>query len=145
MYLIETDLTYSLALDPKRQALAAQIFSAATTGKIQLCISTLCLQEIDLLLKTRQIKTQVANQEIIRLLIEAFEKYGVPECPTLAKDTLQSIRLREKYGLTFYDSYYAAQAQRLGATLLSLDRAYSRVKEIQYKDPQELAKQLSEQ
>lgn len=97
---------------------------------------------MDSVIKANQVDVDGTPEDFFQGLAEHFADYGIAQEPMLMADTAQSIRFRKRYGLTYFDSYHAACAFRVGATLLSFDRAYLRVKEIKYRHPDDLLHEL---
>lgn len=142
MHLIETDLAYCIALPDEHGQIAEEILTAGAKGEVDLSVSSLSFLELDLLLKTRNIKLNQPADVLFDELTTELKECGVSQTPVLEQDTAQSIRFRRKYGLTFFDSYHAACAVRTGATLVSFDQAYSRVPEIRYQRPEDVLSEL---
>ncbi|MBI5035998.1 PIN domain-containing protein [Candidatus Micrarchaeota archaeon] len=142
MYLVESDLTYSLSSLGRHHETAKAIFKAAIEKTLDLSVSSLCFQEIDLLIKSKIIELGTTEEEFFDWTTGTLKEYGINEAEMKPADAAQSIRFRKKYGLTFFDSYYAAQAYRLQRTLVSFDEEYAKVKEIEYKHPEEILEEL---
>jgi len=142
VYLVESDLTYALALSDPFSSTAERIFTAAAQKRIELAVCSLSFQEMDSVIKANQVDVDGNPEDFFHDLAEKFADHGIAQEPMLMADTAQSIRFRKRYGLTYFDSYHAACAFRVGATLLSFDRAYLRVREIKYRHPDDLLREL---
>ncbi len=136
MYLIETDLLYTLASPgTARHGTSYGLFQAAAQGRIELQVSSLSFLEFLVSVNSGKVKLSVPADVFFERLARRIREFGIKEAPVLLEDTAESIQLREKYGLTFFDAYYAAQAKRLQAYLLSYDKDYRRVQEIRCVNP----------
>lgn len=139
MYLIETDIIYSLLFrKDTHNRLAHQLLEKTLSEGVPIAVSTLALVELDLTTKSNPVVFSGPKTEVFERLTKNCRQYGVEELSISTADAIQSICFREKYGLTFFDSYYAAQAHTTQCTLVSFDKVYSKVKEITHKTPEEI-------
>ncbi len=132
MILIETDVILSSIniKDPKHYE--AEKVLEKFSGKTLL--SPYTLLEINLLIKSKLIK--VKNTELFWNEIgNMLAYYGIIILNTKPKYHSLAYSLREKYGLTYFDSLHAASAICEKVSLISYDSEYDKVTELNYVHP----------
>jgi len=100
----------------------------------ELRLSPYAILELDLMILSR--KLEVADyQRLFEYLGEALALYDVVvEAVDLGHFPVAK-RLRERYGLTYFDSLHASVAILIGEPIVSYDRAYSSVEGLKHIDP----------
>jgi predicted nucleic acid-binding protein len=115
--------------DPKF-SVAERIFSKLNQGSIKISISSVALVEMQLIYRSENREDALLRDmaALAALPNTTFE----PLTPDIA---LSAVYLRQTFGLSFFDSHYAATALNLDKTIVSFDRAYDNVKSLTRLDP----------
>ena len=109
---------------------ADKIFKKIVSGKLRdVRIATSALLEYELVLKSRGY-----SEAEIRKDISAFKSL-VKEVPITSDVIVKASELREKYSLTYFDSLHAATAILTDSVLISSDRDFERVEEVEVVKP----------
>ena len=105
-------------------------------------LTPFAIQELELAVRARKILPhgKVANNETevtsyINEICQAMDFYGIEvlsvRCDLIAK----AAEIREKYGLSYYDSHHAAAALSYDKEIVSTDRQYDKVEGLRRIDP----------
>jgi predicted nucleic acid-binding protein len=142
--IFETDLLYAyLHEGDKHHEVALTFFEKIRAGKVKPTpeISALSLIELEILLKSGVVKIRgkaPTDKDIAGYLndvCQGLRIYAVPVHPLTCENIMLSALTRVKYGLNYYDSHYAAQAQLYDRQIISTDRTFDKVAEIKRIDP----------
>ncbi len=136
MVLIETDVVLALASNrDKHHNEAVEIVKRIRPLKL----SPYTLIELDLLILSGKLKVRVPT--FYEGLNKTLSYYGIELIRPSPKHLEGGWELREKYGLTYFDSLHASTAMIEKEVLVSYDRAYSNIEELKYTTPQGALKQ----
>ncbi len=134
MVLVETDFIVAISSpDDAHHGEAVRILRKLAS---KLKLSPYTLVELDLLIRSGKLIVRLpAYYESLAKLLKYYEVTIVEPSPI---HLAVAWRLREKYGLSYFDSLHAATAITLGEPLTSYDETYRRVKELEYIHPSSL-------
>ena len=136
MPIIEFDMliAYVNIID-KLHRIASMIFTRIVNGElVNVAVPTSVYMEYELILRSKGY-----NEEIIRKDTEAFRLIkNLDEVPLTSNILIEASRLRNRYGLSYFDSLHAASALLYDKTIISVDRAYRRIKGLKVLNPREL-------
>ena len=123
MTLMENDVifAYMNESDENHQA-AVKIFQKLREGKLRVDISGITLLEMELIYRSQR-----RESELLKVMSALLSLPNVGFIPLTPEIIITSIRLREKIGLSFFDSHYAATALYLDGRIISFDEAYDKV------------------
>lgn len=141
MAVIELDMLIGLVNSRDRlHRIASKFFDEVASGRLEkVYIASSAYLEYELVLRSRGLDLKTIYRDI-----ESFRNIrNIEEAPLSSKVILKSIELRDRYGLTFFDSLHAATAITLDRVIISTDKAYSRIKELKHIDPRKLFKEES--
>lgn len=128
MVIIETDILVALASKTdKHHSEAKNIVSRLKSIKL----SPYALIELDLLISSKLIIVKLPD--FYERLNDLLMYYNISVLPQRASHFAKAWKLRQKYGLTYFDSLHAAAAIEENDILVSYDRKYSGVKELKYR------------
>jgi len=137
MPIIELDILIAFVNKAdKLHNVAIEIFNKITTGELKgIIVPTSAYIEYELILKSRGY-----SEDDVRSDIEAFKRVkNLGEVPLTSNIIVKASKLRETYGLTYFDSLHAASALLYDKTIISIDEAYRRVPKLKVLDPREAA------
>jgi predicted nucleic acid-binding protein len=120
----------------KLHDLADKLFSRIAAGKVKVAVASSALLEYELLLRSRGYP-----EREIRSDIEAFRTL-LPDVPISSTIIIKASEIRERYGLTYFDSLHAASAIIVDGIIISTDRDYEKVREIQAIKPEDFLAKL---
>ncbi len=133
MPVIELDMliAYVNSLD-KLHGIATKIFNKIVKGDLKnIAVPVSAYLEYNLVLRSRGYR-----EEEICTDIESFRGIrGLGEIPLTSEILVASASLRIKYGLTFFDSLHAASALLYDGVIISVDKAYQRIRGLEVLDP----------
>ena len=132
--ILENDVLFALLnkRDPNH-AVARAIFEKLMRKELEVEVSSAALLEMELIYKSR------GREEQLEKDISAIAAIpGLRFLPLKPETVLTAIRLRNRYGLGFFDSHYAASALLTDGRILSFDEAYEEVEGIKRVDPRNL-------
>ncbi|MCD6244519.1 MAG: type II toxin-antitoxin system VapC family toxin [Candidatus Korarchaeota archaeon] len=131
MTLMENDVifAYMNESDENHQA-AVKIFQKLREGKLRVDISGITLLEMELIYRSQR-----RESELLKVMSALLSLPNVGFIPLTPEIVITSIRLREKIGLSFFDSHYAATALYLDGRIISFDEAYDKVPGLVRMDP----------
>ena len=133
MPVIEVDMLIAFvnALD-KHHEIADRLMKRIISGKIRnVRVAASAYLEYELILRSRGY-----SEEEIREDIYHFKNLpNLGEAPLTADVLTKASELREKFGLTFFDSLHGATALLLDGIIISLDEAYSKVEGLKLVNP----------
>jgi len=133
--LIETDIIISLVRRNDKQHY--NTLKILEKYRRELLLSPYSLSELDLLIWSDTFR--VKNKELFfKLLSETIKFYNVDVVKPRTLHVAKAYELRLKYGLSFFNSLHAATAIIEKTPLLSYDRTYGKVKELNYINPSAL-------
>lgn len=93
--------------------------------------------EYELVLRSRGYSSEAILGDI-----EVFRRIeNLGEVPLTARVIVEATRLRDKYGLTYFDSLHAASALHHDKTIISTGKAYQKVPGLRTIDPRKLVAQ----
>ena len=118
MTLLENDVifAYMNEEDPNHR-LAARVFDGLRSGRVSVEISGITLLEMELIYRSRG-----RESELLRTMAALLSLPNVKFIPLTPEIVITSVRLREKFGLSFFDSHHAAAALYLDGRIISFDR-----------------------
>jgi predicted nucleic acid-binding protein len=129
--LVENDVVFAYLneRDPNF-SVAERIFSKLNQGSIKISISSVALVEMQLIYRSENREDGLLRDmaALAALPNTTFE-------PLTSDIPLSAVYLRQMFGLSFFDSHYAATALNLDKTIVSFDRAYDNVKGLRRLDP----------
>ncbi len=137
MVLIETDIILALSSRKDRHHSEAKEILERLSHAV---LSPYTLAEIDLLVSSGTLK--VKPVPYYNSLYRALSYYKVTVLPLDPRRFSTAWKLREKYNLTFFDSLHASSAIVSGEVLVSYDKSYSNVEELDYIHPRDLLTKL---
>ena len=131
MTLMENDVifAYMNESDENHQA-AVKIFQKLREGKLRVDISGITLLEMELIYRSQR-----RESELLKVMSALLSLPNVGFIPLTPEIVITSIRLREKIGLSFFDSHHAATALYLDGRIISFDEAYDKVPGLVRMDP----------
>jgi len=133
--LIETDIIISLVRRNDKQHY--NTLKILKKYRKELLLSPYSLSELDLLIWSDTFR--VKDKELFfKLLGETIKFYNVDVVKPRALHVAKAYELRLKYDLSFFNSLHAATAIIEKTPLLSYDRVYGKVKELNYINPSTL-------
>ena len=127
--LIETDIL--IALVRKRDRHHKEALTLFEEQGEELLLSPYSIIELDALIWSNALRVK-DKQEFFALLSETLNYYNVKTIYPSPLHVCKAYQLRSNYGLTFFGSLHAATAIIERLTLISYDRSYGRVKELNY-------------
>ncbi len=133
MLVIELDLLLGFvnSRDPLHQV-ACEFFERVARGELEeVKVAASAFLEYEFVLSSRGLN---AGRDI--LSFKAIPNLG--EAPITAEVLVKASELRKAYGLTYFDSLHAATALLLDKKLVSTDREFRRVRELEVVDPRSL-------
>lgn len=134
--MIELDFLIAFARSgDKHHIKILEIFEAY---RRDLILSPYSLTELDPLVWSNSFKVEEPRR-FFKLLNDTLEFYDVTIAKPSTIHVSKAYRLRADYRLTFFDSLHAATSIIEAIPLLSYDRSYERVKELNYMHPSKLA------
>ncbi len=137
MPIIELDMIIAFVnkLD-KLHPIADNIFKMIHDGRLKnIAIPASAYIEYELILKSRGY-----DEETIRTDLEAFKALGeIKEVPLTLDILIEASKIREKYGLTYFDSLHVASAIHYDKEIISVDNSYDLVDKLKRLDPREIA------
>jgi len=136
MPVIELDMLIALVnREDDHHKIASKIFNAVSQGEIKnVAVAASALIEYELILRSRGYR-----DEEIAADIRAFTSIeGMKEAPLTSEIILRALDLRVKYQLTYFDSLHAATATLWDGVIISVDKAYLRVRELKAVAPEEI-------
>lgn len=138
-FIVETDVIVA-AIDPEdpHNSEAKNIIRWVTNCNL----SPYTLVELDLLIRSGRIRVR-SRESFWHKLQEVLVYYRLSITAPSPVYHAEAEKLRERYGLSYFDSLHAAVAIVEGRTLVSYDaRAYSRISELDYVHPSLLLERL---
>ena len=114
---------------------ADELFYRATSGEIRdLKIASSAYLEYEFILKSKGYK-----ESEIRVDLAAFKEMpNIGEAQLTVNVVLKASEIREKYGLTYFDSLHGATAILSDGKIISSDKAFEKVKELKAINPSKL-------
>jgi len=111
---------------------ASRLMERIASGEIKdVKVAVSAYLEYELILRSRGY-----SEKEIREDLECFRNMpNLSEAPLTVNVLIKASELREKYGLTFFDSLHGATALLEDGALISIDEAYRRVKGLKVIDP----------
>ncbi len=138
MPLIELDMIIAFINQAdKLHYVASKLFDMIVKERLTgITIPVSALLEYELILKSRGYP-----ETTIRSDLEAIKNLeNIKIIPLTLDCIIEASRLREIYGLSYFDSLHAASALLYDKTVISVDKAYDKIQEIKRIDPVELIK-----
>ncbi len=134
--LMENDVIFAFLnrLD-KNHDIAHAIFRKIRDGELKIMVSSVSLLEMEFIYRSEKRESQMFRD---LAALASFE--NITFVPLTLEIVLTSIYIRREYGLSFFDSHYAATALSLDGKIVSFDKAYEGVRGLQRIDPEELVK-----
>ena len=143
--LIETDLLYAfMDTSSRHHEVSMKIFDRIKKHELEVQVLSLSLLELELLIRSGNLlvnNKKADDKESkgwFKKLCLSFEQHNISVKDITCADFIESARMRSKYGLSFFDSHFAAYARRKDMVILSTDKMYDSVKEIKKIDPYEI-------
>ncbi len=134
MVLMENDVIFAYMNEEDRNHYAAvRVFDKLRNGELKVDLSGITLLEMELIYRT-----QGRESELLRIMSALLTLPNVNFVPLTPEIIITSVRLRERVGLSFFDSHYAATALYLNGKVISFDEAYGKVPGIARIDPKEM-------
>ncbi len=131
---MENDVTFAyMNENDENHRVAEKIFQALKKGKLKLDISGVTLLEMELIYKSQRLEDRLL--EVMSALLSLPNVNFIPLTPEIV---ITSVRLRQEFGLSFFDSHYAATAIYLDGKIISFDKAYEGVPGLERIDPASL-------
>lgn len=133
MPLIETDMIFAfLNSNDRHHNVASKLFSQIKSG-YEVGLPTSALIEMELVYKSNNREDDLANH-VANLI-------AIPNITSIAltpKTILLSIKLREDYDLSFFDSHHAATALENDGKIISTDQQYKKMSDLEVVDPEDV-------
>ena len=132
--LIENDVIFAFLnkLD-KNHSVARAIFKKIRDGELRVEVSSVSLLEMELIYRSEKRESQLFRD---LAALASFENITfIPLTPEIA---LTSVYIRQKWGLSFFDSHYAATALGLDRKIISFDAIYDKVEGLTRIDPKKV-------
>ncbi len=134
MVLMENDVIFAYMNEEDRNHDAAvRVFEKLRNGELKVDLSGITLLEMELIYRTQR-----REPELLRIMAALLTLPNVNFVPLTPEIVITSVRLRERVGLSFFDSHYAATALYLDGKVISFDEAYDRVPGLVRVDPKEI-------
>ncbi len=134
MVLMENDVIFAyMNENDENHQVAEKIFQALKKGKLKLDISGVTLLEMELIYKSQKLEERLL--EVMSALLSLPNVNFIPLTPEIV---ITSVRLRQEFGLSFFDSHYTATALYLDGKIISFDKAYEDVPGLERIDPTSL-------
>jgi predicted nucleic acid-binding protein len=144
--LIETDILYALMdVHDAHHKTAIKVFDLVKKKKMNICVNPLSLLELDLLIRSGDIliNGKKASEQETKLWFDdlciALKQHSIILESIECEDFAISAQLRSEHNLSFFDSHYAAYAKRTKSGILSMDKVYDLISEVERIDPRSLA------
>ena len=135
MVVVETDLILALASKTdKHHSDAVRIVKNIRP----LTISPYVFIEVDFLIRLGMLK--VVQPDFYKALKQLIEFYEISVAKVRPEHVMIARDLRERYGLTYFDSLHAAVAITEDDVLLSYNKIYSKISGIRYLHPEQMLK-----
>ena len=134
--LIETDFLISLVRENDKHHVRTLRILEKFRGRIKL--SPYTLTELDLLIWSNTFRVKDKTL-FFKLLEETINYYNIETLKPKFSHVAKAYKLRERYGLSFFDSLHAAVANIENIPLMSYDKIYGKIEEIKYVNPSTLA------
>ena len=134
MPLIENDLVFALLnLSDSRHEEASKFFRRLEVEGQHATLSCVALIEMELVYMSNGLEGRLVND-----LAAASALPGVDLIPLTADEVIAAAYLRGAYGLSFFDSHYAATALAEDGIIISYDQAYEKVPGLKLVSPTSL-------
>lgn len=136
MPVVELDMLIALANSSDAlHADADRLFRAVREGRLKgIRVAASALLEYELLLRSKGV-----SEADIRGDLSAFARIrNLGEQPLTAETVALASELRERYGLTYFDSLHCASAILYDGKIMSVDEAYDLVPNVSRIDPRSL-------
>ncbi len=131
MVLIENDVIFAyMNENDENHHIAEKIFHKLKEGKLKLDISGVTLLEMELIYRSQRVEDRLL--EVMSALLSLPNVSFIPLIPEIV---ITSVRLRQEFGLSFFDSHYAATALYLDGKIVSFDSTYDNVPGLERIDP----------
>jgi len=132
---VELDMLIALVNpEDKLHEHADRFFEKVARGELRdVRVATSALLEYELTLKSRGYPERDIREDIV-----AFKNL-LKECPITSEVIVKASELREKYGLTYFDSLHAATAVLADGVIVSSDKDYEKVRGLKAIKPEEFA------
>lgn len=135
MVILETDIILALASKTDKHHNEA---SYIVRNIKSLSLSPYVFIELDLLIRLNKLKVQLPD--FYKALDQVVQFYNINISQVKPIHTIIAQKLRETYGLSYFDSLHAAVAISENDILLSYNQVYSKVTELKYLHPLKMAK-----
>jgi len=133
MPVIEVDMLIAFVnvLD-RYHKVASRLIDRIVSGKIRnVKVAASAYLEYELILRSKGY-----SEEDIREDLYYFKNLAnLGEAPLTVDVLLKALELREKYGLTFFDSLHGATALLLDGVIISVDEDYSKIEGLKVVNP----------
>ena len=131
---MENDVIFAyMNENDENHRVAEKIFQALKKDKLKLDISGVTLLEMEHIYKSQRLEDRLL--EVMSALLSLPNVNFIPLIPEIV---ITSVRLRQEFGLSFFDSHYAATALYLDGKIISFDKAYEGVPGLERIDPASL-------
>jgi predicted nucleic acid-binding protein len=149
--LVETDILYALMdVNDAHHKTAIKIFDLIKKKKLTIRVNPLSLLELELLIRSGDILIdgKKASEHETKLWFDDFcialKQHGIILESIECEDFVISAQLRSEHNLSFFDSHYAAYVKRTKSKIITMDKAYDRISEIERTDPRSIPRSLTE-
>ncbi len=128
---VDTLIAFVNALD-KYHRVASRLIKRIISGEIRnVKVAASAYLEYELILRSRGYDEGEIREDLA--YFKSLPNLG--ETPLTVNVLIKASELREKYGLTFFDSLHGATALLLDGIIISIDRAYNEVRGLKVVDP----------
>jgi len=132
MPIIETDMIFAfLNTNDRHHNVASKLFSHIKSG-FEVGLPTSALIEMESVYKSNDREDDLATHVANLITIPNITSIGLTP-----KTVLLSIKLREDYDLSFFDSHHAATALENDGKIISTDQQFKKVPNLELVDPED--------
>ena len=132
--LIENDVIFAYMNERDRNHEKAEMVFQKIRDGLRVEASSVCLVEMELVFKSES-----REDELLGVITALKGIENIEFLPVTPEIVISSIAIRINYGLTFFDSHYAATALSRDRVIISMDNAYDSIPNLTRCDPDEIS------
>ncbi len=121
---------------------AKRIFELIDSNELKgISIPSSAFLEYELVLKSQNID----STDILKDILHFQSLNNISEIPLDSNMVVMAIKLREKYGLTYFDSLHCATALSSDGICIGTDQDFKQISALRVINPKQIVKEYSEQ
>jgi predicted nucleic acid-binding protein len=131
--LIENDVIFAYMNERDRNHKKAEVLFQKIRDGLEVEASSVCLLEMELVFKSES-----REDELLGVITALKGIENIEFLPVTPEMVISSIAIRRNYTLTFFDSHYAATALSRDRIIISMDKAYEDIPNLNRYEPDEV-------